>query len=1050
MLASQSDLETQTKIAQSNLTLAEANATALEEALRRKDKQQSKGGQQGTPELQQNGFFAPLLDQRSPYSEPAFSSPQQQQQSTPAESSSSKVSFWKRKKSPAPTPAPAPQAPLVDTIPLQPPPDLGSLSGEGSSSSTSRFSSGSSTTLGSSGSNSTNAASSVDSLRAQLQSLAVTHSSAVSRLQLTSETLEKLRADHAHLQRTHGQTLNEHQELQVTHDSLKSELESLSVELFEEANQMVAAEHKSRAEEVDRLQAQIEQLTQQVHDLEAKQAARSSSVQQHASKPSHDDQAQTHSATHLSVPSTSDQQEAPPDLPDREQSKSPTTLDTARSWLSSALGRQKSTEGLRDASRDQATVEGAAGSPEERVSGEAPRENREDGHEVEPGSFEQGEEEEDLTFPNHHPGPDGDAQDDASVHSKKTLFDRVSGQSMNSQASADERHFTYMSGTAGDTSLNRSHFSNDTPSATPSPEVSMHSLRRNTSNASSTAAVYHHRRSEAPAMPTTSSRKSLSSLERWQESLLAGAKGEDVALDQDDEDQTSKVSPLRAHPLPKDESFDSLPSIDSDRTVETIEWSDEDEAFAATANVQHQDVHELDKPTEGAQSLKSSAASVSRSNSVKSSRSLKSSASLKSSTSSRRKSLENMLKRNESLKRNELFDKVKRNPDSRLSTRLEGLRIFNDPSGEQSGQRSPLASSTNSSFSNKSARSPLHQSAHATFANDQDQAPEGTDAEQTDEDTQHHFSAGRSHESTNENEPSVAPDEETPAEPGDADEAIAKVLSTRSSTSTLQGSKDSHASLNSFADLTTNLPFYPRSSQNSLTSSARSVHMPQPQSSSPSLTHSVGMSSLQLGEAVEPAQFPRASSAEPSRPDSRASQRSHSSLKQALRSSPSMSSVQVRSGHNHRSSFASSAMSSAPSVEDIAALDSTPAPEPTLSASASPDHTPTLTSAPTFSSSGHSIPNYDDTVVEESSPPASTPARPRNFMDRWESSAGKKVADPHNQVWSRAGRLQQQHKLADVQRSSQRQSRLQSLQSQTSGMKRDNSSLDSLMRSSKS
>lgn len=962
LLAERVDLETQTKIATSNLALAEANADALEEALKRKPSTAGNGGGgsgKGTPELQQGGFLSAAFggDQRSP-KEDGGDNAAKEQRSLP---------FWKRKKAapppqpvpPMPTAGPSTLAPAAPIHPVQPtsyspepfaspplhPPSLSVL--------TDNRSSTASSSAASSLSSNVNTTSSVDTLRSQLHALASTHSSAVSRLQQTTESFESLRREHATLQEKYSTTLTEHQELQEAHANLKNELEALSVDLFEEANQMVASERKARAADVAALEGELHSLKSQLEKAKSDPSKKTPDTRDqavHAAPP----------VLKLQVPV----QEPSPTSPvsPSDDFKSPTTLESARSWFSSALGRTRSPD---PAQRPPLAAAPASASASETASTPSPGEGNGEQEENSPTELKRSSAQEDRTRATSA-FSEGSS---SGMHSRPDTSQGLESDAQHSGVASARPSALYTPMTDSPSQLNRSHFSSDTPSVGPSPHASLRNLQLKSSTNSSAGS---RRSRQLPGiqstLPASDSRHSTSSVDRWQDEILAEA---DTHVD---------ASPQVAQrTYPRDESFSSLPSIDSDRSVETIEWDEESPLRTSSS------LHPLDDPE---QPLSSGPASTSR-----------------------RKSLVSLAARNEQLGQNDLFKSIASNPNSRFSARLEGLAIFEDRESETA----PLATLPKALTPKRSSQT----------------------------------SSSRESSSSRRQ-----PDTEE-------DQAIARVLdgrlssaSSHHSQTSSKGPSETQSPSRTTSSVASNSVPLPRSK------SAFSDDMTRSSTSSHSLATSASYASS-LDETLAQMPKPPANLAklrsQSYRHDSAATSSSlpASQSSTSLRSARSMGSMETKSGHQPER------WSQSPSRRPRSRLDAEEEeipdvpPLPSHEAPSATDTTPTLASVETFSGRSTPTATSDSNPFFAPAPTAPVPPRPKNFMDRWNAEAGKKVADPTSQVWSRAGRRQneQQRKDAAARRSaasSLSSRKADSIRSKVGSLKREDSSLDTLMKSSAS
>lgn len=951
LLTERSDLETETKIAKSNLALAEANADALEEALRRKPTLNA-GRSGGTPELQQGGFLAAPFnsDQRSPKDD-AASENSAKERSLP---------FWKRRKSPAPPSQPSPPSSFSRTVSPEPiapiplhPPTFASMMNDNRSSTSS-----SATSVLSSNLNST---SSVDTLRSQLQSLANTHSSAVTRLQQTSESFESLRMEHANLQQKYSTILHDHEELQQAHANLKNELEALSVDLFEEANQMVASERKARAAEVATLEEELHKLKTQLEEKHLASAAPLKDPDSESNETPPLPQAEPPSLSLQAPSQTQPSLAATSPTSPAEESRSP--IDTARNWFSSAIGRTR----MPDPASTITAPPSAPSQTEESPIDELKTEEEEmEGDSL--GELKRSSAQDDLSR-----SASSSRTDSSRVPSSFLGSDRaVSDARASDTSSHPSRLFNQVDSPS---QLNRSHFSSDTPSVTPSPEVSVRNLKLKSSTTSSSSAPPGRRSKLADthhsAMPSTSSLRSLSSVDAWQDRMLAEARAiqQQYKLEQEEEEEEEQASlpPLR-NAYPRDESFSSLPSIDSDRSVETIEWDDDAPPLRSTSPLQQQQEDVDEEPIEVEEK--------------------------RTSIPSRRKSLVSLATRNGQLNQNELFRSIASNPNSRFSARLEGLAIFEDRNAEQ---EPPVPSPVKTSYNRSAHNTSISSISSAQMSDSEDQAiARVVDGRLSGRSSRRSAASSTRGRSRTESPPlTPLPRQSTP---------MSKSLS--SSSSEL---KRSASSSRSFAT----------SSSHASNFDDTLSQMPKPPVDLASLrsqSHRVERSSIPLSQSSN-----------------------------SLRSARSMTSMEARSGHQaDRWSQASSRLTSSSSNHSL--VSDAPEVPPLPSRQSDLDTTPTLDSVETFTSSGRSTPQRSGPIASTSNSNGIS-SRPRNFMDKWQAEAGKKVADGNSQVWSRAGRRQQeQRRIEQGYRRSVRSP--DSFHTAPGSLKRDNSSLDTLMQSS--
>ncbi|GAA5962836.1 hypothetical protein JCM8115_001972 [Rhodotorula mucilaginosa] len=278
-LASHDELATELKIAQSNLSLASAHSEFLEETLRRRDsrnsashlmsRQHSTGEQlPGLPSQSRRGsadvpahdsgaatglfglglsaepdatgaksFFRLPSKRRSP--NPA----------APAASESTASTFTRRLRSVGSSPAL--NKGFFSSEPAPPLPPRASTSTTASNE------------FGTSPNPSIDTGNSASPLAAEVFSL---------RTQVASLETEctALRSNNASLKRNNETLVNKCADLEKTKDDLLSELENLSVELFSEANALVAEERRARAkaeEEVERLTAQLANVSADLDSL---------------------------------------------------------------------------------------------------------------------------------------------------------------------------------------------------------------------------------------------------------------------------------------------------------------------------------------------------------------------------------------------------------------------------------------------------------------------------------------------------------------------------------------------------------------------------------------------------------------------------------------------------------------------------------------------------------------------------------------------------------------------------------------------------------------
>ncbi|GAA5979342.1 hypothetical protein JCM11641_005004 [Rhodosporidiobolus odoratus] len=304
-LSTHDELAAQLKIAQSNLTLAETHSEFLEEELRRRDRsnshsmgrQMANGGSGAPPLLRQRattdedstglsngGLFGLGLSGEDPTTGGAKSFFRLPSKRKPTPSTASIASTSTTSSMPPPNP---PYSHALRSVSSSP--RLGNYSPNPASPSFSHPRFSTSTTASSIDENSASAS--------HFPSTANTPPSPAElfALQTHIASLETecsaLRSNNTSLRRSNETVVGKCAELEKTKENLMSELESLSVELFSEANTLVAEERRARAkteEEVTGLRAEIDSLNQQLEILRQLVASRSSSSA-NAPSPSLDD-----------------------------------------------------------------------------------------------------------------------------------------------------------------------------------------------------------------------------------------------------------------------------------------------------------------------------------------------------------------------------------------------------------------------------------------------------------------------------------------------------------------------------------------------------------------------------------------------------------------------------------------------------------------------------------------------------------------------------------------------------------------------------------------
>ncbi|GAA6019559.1 hypothetical protein JCM10207_003743 [Rhodosporidiobolus poonsookiae] len=284
-LATHDDLARELKIAQSNLALVETHSEFLEETLRRRD---SRSGSQMARHLSNDGV-PPLPRQRAQTEDGA-------EPMSPEEGSSGGAkSFFrlpsKRRQTPSTASVasnsttnsmPPPNPPFAQTLrSVSSSPRLGNYSPNPSSPIPHpRFSTSTTSSSISEDSPSPNLA----TLAAAAMDGSLPSPSDLFAMQSQVASLETecnaLRSNNTSLRRNNETLVGKCAELEKTKEDLMSELENLSVELFSEANTLVAEERRARAkaeEEITRLRAEIDSLNSQLAILRQLIASRSSS-----------------------------------------------------------------------------------------------------------------------------------------------------------------------------------------------------------------------------------------------------------------------------------------------------------------------------------------------------------------------------------------------------------------------------------------------------------------------------------------------------------------------------------------------------------------------------------------------------------------------------------------------------------------------------------------------------------------------------------------------------------------------------------------------------
>ena len=223
-------MQTALKIARSNLVLAEANADALEEALRRRAPTPVPASAlMTTPELSQGAWETSSTA------------------SSPRDSSDKSVPFWKRRK------------PNGLPVPIAMPPARRSPNPGDRSPTASEAGPASPTIVLS------HAACEAEAgrLKARIGELQAALEKERRATDGQTRSHETLRSTHATLATAHETLRTEHEQLQATHRDLQTELETLSQALFEEANKMVADERRERS----RLEDEVLDLRTQLDDM---------------------------------------------------------------------------------------------------------------------------------------------------------------------------------------------------------------------------------------------------------------------------------------------------------------------------------------------------------------------------------------------------------------------------------------------------------------------------------------------------------------------------------------------------------------------------------------------------------------------------------------------------------------------------------------------------------------------------------------------------------------------------------------------------------------
>ncbi|KAH8919576.1 hypothetical protein BT69DRAFT_1337191 [Atractiella rhizophila] len=286
-LALQEDIQAELKIAQSNLVLAEANAEALEEALRRRRESSSTSRHEHYPgsagshrrtnsntsgwsstlstPMFNNGFHSPKIEEEDLAVERV-------EETKPEQQTGSR--FWrlggkKKNSSNGSTPNQTPPLPSTTTIffPGIPTPP----SGKGA-----RLDSYMPLTPTSSGSEHSMPQMHLNGMRTYSDLTPLSGESArivqltnnLEQLSLRIQELEAsnstLNSDNVTLSISNEKVRKENEELVKNHQALQEEVENLSAVLFEEANNMVAKERQERAEEKEGLQTRIDELEREI------------------------------------------------------------------------------------------------------------------------------------------------------------------------------------------------------------------------------------------------------------------------------------------------------------------------------------------------------------------------------------------------------------------------------------------------------------------------------------------------------------------------------------------------------------------------------------------------------------------------------------------------------------------------------------------------------------------------------------------------------------------------------------------------------------------
>ncbi|GAA6039340.1 hypothetical protein JCM8097_002806 [Rhodosporidiobolus ruineniae] len=289
-LSTHDEVSSQLKIAQSNLTLVESHAEFLEETLRRRESRS--GSQSMSRHLSNGNGVAPPLPESAdaPGSGGLFGLGFSQDDTTAAANGNGNggggKSFFRlpSKRKPTPSTASIASTSTTNSMPPPNPPFAHTLRSVSSSPRLGDYSpTAFSPTAGQPRFSTSTAASSVLDDPSPSPSSGAPGELFALQAQVSSLETEctALRSNNQSLRRNNDTLVGKCAELEKTKEDLMSDLESLSVELFSEANTLVAEERRARAkaeEEVERLRAEIDSLNSQLAILRQLISSRQSSA----------------------------------------------------------------------------------------------------------------------------------------------------------------------------------------------------------------------------------------------------------------------------------------------------------------------------------------------------------------------------------------------------------------------------------------------------------------------------------------------------------------------------------------------------------------------------------------------------------------------------------------------------------------------------------------------------------------------------------------------------------------------------------------------------